>query len=160
MVGLANRQMYPGLSGEMASWNTWVSFISASMFEKEKVLEVRFAKQNCEKVLVFRGGILALAEQYGDRRAVRVHASSRLCAWRPHRTTRACHTNTQTRTHPSPRHAAPRHMNIQNRAEKMIVKNIPSWWIHPFLLPPSRRWLREPLLGARIIGINWGSVDR
>lgn len=149
MVGLANRQMYTGLSGEMASWSTWGSLISASMFEKEKVLEVRFAKQNCEKVYLSAGRGIWWQESH-------THVSSRLCAWRPHRTTRACHTNTQTRT----RHAAPRHMNIQNRAEKMIVKNIPSWWIHPFLLPPSRRWLREPLLGARIIGINWGSVDR
>lgn len=155
MVGLANRQMYPGLSGEMASWSTWVSFISASMFEKEKVLEVRFAKQNCEKV--FRGGILALAEQYGDRRATRTRA--RVCARDALTTQHAPATQTHKHVH-THRHAAPRHMNIQNRAEKMIVKNIPSWWIHPFLLPPSRRWLREPLLGARIIGINWGSVDR
>lgn len=145
MVGLANRQMYPGLSGEMASWNTWVSFISASMFEKEKVLEVRFAKQNCEKV--FGGGILAVAEQYGDRRAVRVHASSRLCAWRPHRTTRACHTNTYTPIS-TPRRAAP-HEYSKSRGEDDRKK-------YPFLVdspfpPPS---ISSLIKGATLRGQN------
>lgn len=75
------------------------------MFEKEKVLEVRFAKQKCEKV--FGVGILALAEQYGDRRATRTRA--RVCArdalTAQHALATQTHKHVHTHLHAAPRRA-------------------------------------------------------
>lgn len=123
------------------------------MFEKEKVLQVRFAKQNCEKVFG-GGGILALAEQYGDRSATRTRARVRArdALTAQHAPASPSHTNTHkhvhTHRHATPRRAAP-HEYSKSRGEDDRKK-------YPFLVdspfpPPS---ISSLIKGATLRGQN------
>lgn len=122
------------------------------MFEKEKVLQVRFAKQNCEKVFG-GGGILALAEQYGDRSATRTRARVRArdALTAQHAPASPSHTNTDTNTYTpiaTPRRAAP-HEYSKSRGEDDRKK-------YPFLVdspfpPPS---ISSLIKGATLRGQN------
>lgn len=143
VVGLANSQMYP----TPVSAVKWPLEAHECLLYAPQCLKRRkYFKSDLQNKIARKYSAAVASQRWPSNMVTGVsHARELACARvtpSPHNTrlpAQATQTQTQTRTHPSPRRAAPRHMNIQNRAEKMIVKNIPSWWIHPFLLPPSRR---------------------